>query len=206
MKNIYVHGLGQTASSWDEVISQGERPGDRICLNLADLMQGREVTYNNVYTAFAEACNSYADMVDLCGLSLGGVLSLQYAIDHPQKVNSLILIATQYKMPKKLLRFQNMLFRLMPNSMFEQMGTSKYDFIRLCKTMAELDFSNALSKVRCRTLVICGEKDAANQKASQELADRLVNAELCVMKGVGHEINTEAPKSLARVLQDFYGE
>lgn len=51
--------------------------------------------------------------------SLGAVLTLNYAIDHPDKVKALVLIAAQYKMPKKLLKVQNMLFHLMPNSAFQ---------------------------------------------------------------------------------------
>ena len=43
-----------------------------------------------------------------------------YAIDHPDKVNSLILIAAQYKMPKKLLSIQNTIFRFMPISFVRQ--------------------------------------------------------------------------------------
>ena len=36
-------------------------------------------------------------LLNLCGLSLGAVLALNYAIDFPKKVNSLILIAPQYE-------------------------------------------------------------------------------------------------------------
>lgn len=55
------------------------------------------------------------------------VLALNYAIDHPDKVKALVLIAAQYKMPRKLLKVQNMLFHLMPNSAFDKMGFKKAD-------------------------------------------------------------------------------
>ena len=142
--------------------------------------------------------------LDLCGLSLGGVLALHYAIDHPQKVRSLVLIAAQYRMPKALLRFQNIVFRLMPKSMFQQTGFGKADFLRLCQTMMELDFSPSLSNVTCPVLVVCGERDSANKAASRELAGRLRAAELCLLEGAGHELNTEAPERLAELLRRFY--
>ena len=41
-------------------------------------------------------------------------------------------------MPEKLLKFQNMLFRFMPNTMFKQFGFKKADVISLCGTMTEL--------------------------------------------------------------------
>lgn len=47
---------------------------------------------------------------------------LQYAIEYPQKVSSLVLIGTQYVMPKWLLQFQNVMFHLMSKSVFQKMG------------------------------------------------------------------------------------
>lgn len=43
----------------------------------------------------------------------GGVIALQYAMEHPDRVNSLILIAAQYEMPKRLLAVQNIIFKIM---------------------------------------------------------------------------------------------
>ena len=116
----------------------------------------------------------------------------------------LVLIATQYKMPKKLLKVQNAIFRFVPKSMFQQMGFGKSDFLKLCNTMMELDFSDSIYKVSCPTLVIYGEKDRANQNASIELANMLIDAELQVFSGAGHEINIEAPDKLVETLRVFF--
>ena len=204
MKQIYVHGLGQTPDSWAKTISHIKTGEHSVCLDLPELIREKQTTYQNLYAAFSYACNKYDEPVDLCGLSLGGVLALNYTIEHPEKVNSLVLIATPYKMPRHLLQFQNMLFRFMPKSMFQQMGFSKKDFLQLCKTMMPLDFNDSLSKISCPALVICGEKDTANKKAAVKLADILGNAEFSELKGIGHEVNTEAPEQLAAVLCRFY--
>lgn len=74
----------------------------------------------------------------------------------------------------------------------------------MCKTMMELDFSNDLRKISCPVLVVYGEKDDANKKASIELANILQDAELQVVDGSGHEINTDAPETLAEILRIFY--
>ncbi|MDE7231826.1 MAG: alpha/beta hydrolase [Lachnospiraceae bacterium] len=204
MKQIFVHGLGQTPDSWAKTIAHTKTGEYSVCIDLPEILQGKKVTYQNLYAAFSDVCNKYDTPVNLCGLSLGGVLALNYTIDHPEKVRSLVLIATPYKMPRHLLQFQNMLFRFMPKSMFQQMGFSKRDFLQLCKTMMSLDFSDFLSKISCPALVICGEKDKANKSASVKLADILNNAEFSVLKGIGHEVNTEAPEQLAAVLCRFY--
>lgn len=132
------------------------------------------------------------------------MLALNYAMEHPESVQSLVLIAAQYRMPKRTLRLQNILFRLMPKGMFSQTGFSKEDMISLCASMTDLDFSGSLSKIRCPVLVVCGEKDAANLRASKELAALIPSARLEIIPGSGHEINLDAPEKLSELLRDFY--
>ena len=204
MPAIFVHGLGQTSEAWNEVISRLPNSGQNICPNLPELIWGSEASYQNLYRAFAKFCNAMDGRVDLCGLSLGGVLALNYTIDYPEKVNSLVLIAAQYRMPKNLLRFQNTIFRFMPQAMFAQMGFGKRDFLQLCKTMMELDFSTSLPQISCPVLVVCGEKDSTNAKASAQLAQQIKAAEYRIIAGTGHEVNMEASEKLARIINDFF--
>ncbi len=204
MKPIFLHGLGQTPASWDKTIGCLGLENRVDCLDLRQLVSGGEVSYQNLYAAFSARCDSVDGALDLCGLSLGGVMALNYAARHPDKVRSLVLIAAQYQMPKKLLRFQNLVFRFMPSSMFQQTGFGKADFLKLCRTMMALDFSDSLSNVTCPVLVLCGEKDSANKKAAAALAERLPQARLQIIPGAGHEVNTQAPEALAKALRDFY--
>ena len=204
MKYLYLHGLGQKPDSWNKVIKETKVSESSISLSLAGMLEGKDVTYSELYSAFSEECDKENEAIVLCGLSLGAVLALNYAIDHPDQVKALVLIAAQYKMPKKLLKFQNMLFRLMPNSMFRQIGFKKADVISLCGTMAELDFRDSLHNVSCPVLIVCGEKDNANKKASKELCHYLNNSYFHELMKTGHEANIEAPEELAIVLQQFY--
>ena len=204
MKYLYLHGLGQKPDSWDRVIKETTVSDRSASLSLAEMLEGKAATYGELYTAFSEECDKENDEIVLCGLSLGAVLALNYAIDHPDKVKALVLIAAQYKMPKKLLKFQNMLFRFMPNATIKQFGFKKADVISLCGTMAELDFRDSLCKVSCPVLIVCGEKDNANKKASKELAGYLSNSCYRELLKAGHEANIESPEELAAVLQEFY--
>ena len=201
MKYIYLHGLGQTPDSWNKVLKELHSPETALCPNLAKLMPDGNADYSSLYTAFSNLCNTINDELVLCGLSLGSVLALNYAIDHPERVKALVLIAPQYKMPRTLLKLQNILFRFMPKSAFSQMGFQKADFIRLCRSMAELDFSRSLRKVTCPTLILCGEHDRANQKAARMLACLLKNAQFQQIPNVGHEVNVDAPERLAKILK-----
>ena len=169
MKYLYLHGLGQKPDSWDRVIKETTVSDRSASLSLAEMLEGKAATYRELYTAFSEECNKENDKIVLCGLSLGAVLALNYAIDHPDKVKALVLLAAQYKMPKKLLKFQNMMFRFMPNATFKQFGFKKADVLSLCDTMAELDFRDSLCKVSCPVLIVCGEKTMQIKKPQRNL-------------------------------------
>ena len=169
MKYLYLHGLGQKPDSWDRVIKETTVSDRSASLSLAEMLEGKAATYKELYTAFSEECNKENDEIVLCGLSLGAVLALNYAIDHPNKVKALVLIAAQYKMPEKLLKFQNMLFRFMPNTMFKQFGLKKADVISLCGTMTELDFRDSLCKVSCPALIVCGKRTTQTKKPQRNL-------------------------------------
>ena len=121
-----------------------------------------------------------------------------------QKMNSLVLIGTQYEMPKYLLKMQNLIFRIMPCSAFEKMGFQKTDFINLCKSMTELNFKHELKKISCSVLVVCGDKDKINKKASLELQQQIENAEIAIIENAGHEVNTDNPTLLGQKLNVFF--
>lgn len=202
MPTILLHGLGQTPESWNAVARALGR--DVLCPPLFAPLRGVEVTYGNLYSAFAGYCDRLEGPLHLCGLSLGGIAALQYAIERPGRTASLVLIGTQYVMPKGLLKFQNLVFRLMPGRTFRQMGLAKRDVIGLTRSMMDLDFRESLGRAACPVLVLCGERDHANRKAAAELQEALPNAELVWVPGAGHEINTEAPEALAGILESFW--
>ena len=204
MNRIFLHGLGQTDLDWKETVEFLGNKEDIVCPNLSEWLSEREVSYFSLYKALEQYMKQQNSPVHFCGLSLGGVLALQYAIEYPQKVSSLVLIGTQYVMPKRLLQFQNVMFYLMPKSVFQKMGFQKKEFISLCHSMIQLDFTQDLRKIHCPVLVLCGEEDKVNWQASVRLAEEIESAELVLISNAGHEVNKENPKELGKILTEFY--
>lgn len=202
---VFLHGLGQKPSAWRDVL---EALGDEaaLCPDLTGMMAGREMAYAPLYCALCDALDAREEQLELCGLSLGAVLAMHYAIEHPQRVCRLALIAPQVKPPRAALALQGAVFRLMPERAFEQTGLGKRDCIRLCGTMARLDFTDRLREIACKTLVICGERDRVNREAARRAAAGIRDAALHVIPGAGHEINREAPQALAALLASRWGE
>lgn len=203
MTTILLHGLGQGPESWDAAARGLE--GKILRPDLFVPVRGGAVSYREIYQAFAGDCQRLGRPLRLCGLSLGGILALQYALEHPEGVEALVLIGTPCVMPKGLLRFQNAVFRLLPGRAFRQMGLSKREVIGLTGSMLDLDFREDLGRIACPVLVLCGERDRANRKAALELRAGIPGAEAAWIPGAGHEVNRDAPEALAEVLREFFG-
>lgn len=204
MKYIMLHGLGQKASSWQSTVQAMDHRPDILCPDLLEWLHHAEPCYPNLYRAFEQYCGQFHEPFNLCGLSLGGILALQYAIEHSDRVNALALIGAQASMPKTMLNIQNMAFRVMPNSAFRRIGFDKADMIHLCKSMTNLDFRPDLKKIRCRVLVLCGERDRANKPAAWEFKQEIPDAELSMISHAGHEVNVENPFELGEKLNTFF--
>ncbi len=198
MKIVFLHGLGQTAQNWNSVLEQVPCT-DTDCPELFTL-EGQEVTYSNVLAQLERRYEDTAEPFVLCGLSLGAILALDYAIRHGDQVSSLILIGVQYKVPTLLIDLQNLIFRCMPHKAFEPMGISKSDMIQLSHSMRSLDFRLKLNKVKCPVTIVCGEKDHANKKAAKQLNNLLPQSQLQIIPGAGHEVNKCAPEAISEIL------
>ena len=203
MKYIFVHGMGQNASSWDKTIACLNNGIQPICLELSDFFTEESCDYQNLYSRFCDYCNQRSEPLNLCGLSLGAVLVLNYAIEFPERIKSLVLIAPQYDMPKFLLKVQNVVFRLMPESQFKNIGLTKKDFLSLTNSMMDLDFTDKLVKISCPVLILCGKQDHVNKKVALKISENILNVQFCMIDHSGHEVNVDNPKELAHILNEF---
>ena len=203
---IFVHGSGHKGASWDKTISYMTNSEDIVCPNLSYILEGKEASYENLYSSFVKYCGEIDGQIHLCGLSLGGILTLNYALDYPQKVKTLVLIGTPCKVPKMAFGFQNIIFRFLPKSVFETMAFDKKDTFALGNTMKNLDFSDRVKNITCPTLVLCGKKDSANMKSALYLSQNIKNAELQVIENTGHVVNEENPEGLAKILDAYYSQ
>ena len=201
---IFVHGSGHKATSWEKTISYMTDNEDIVCPNLSSILEGKEASYENLYSSFVKYCNEFDGQIHLCGLSLGGILALNFALDFPQKVKTLILIGTPYKVPKVAFSCQNIIFRFLPKSIFETMAFDKKNTFALGDTMKNLDFSDSVKNIKCPTLIICGKKDSANMKSADYLSQNIRSAELKIIENTGHVVNEENPKALADILNEYY--
>lgn len=197
---IFLHGLGQGPDSWAEPLRCLGR--EALCPNLPSLLEGRPATYDALRQALFTYCRALPEPLHLCGLSLGGVLALQYASEYPTA--SLVLIGTPLEIPRGLLRLQSAMFRLLPARAFRGSGFAKADLLSLTGSMADLELRAGLERVKCPVLLLCGQRDRANRRSAEALKRRLPQAALRWIPNAGHEVNRDAPEALAALLREFY--
>lgn len=51
---IFVHGSGHQATSWNKTISYMTDNKDIVCPNLSSILEGKEASYENLYSSFVK--------------------------------------------------------------------------------------------------------------------------------------------------------
>ena len=139
MKKILIHGSGHKAISWQETISYMKDQKDILCPDLCSILNGQDATYENLYTSFVEYCSRIDGQIHLVGLSLGGIIAMNYALDFPEKVKTLVIIGTPHKIPKVAFEIQNVIFQFFPKSVFKEIAFDKKDTFALGNSIKKLE-------------------------------------------------------------------
>ncbi|MFI3604642.1 serine aminopeptidase domain-containing protein [Vagococcus fluvialis] len=157
-----------------------------------------------MYLEVSKKLDELTEPFYLCGLSLGGLLTLMYITrKRNDNLKGIIVSGAIYKsIPNWLSIFQSFVFKIMPKSNFQSMGLSKKQVINLMKSV-DINLETDLAKVELPSLIICGEKDRINMKSSKEINKLIKNSNLQIIDNAGHEINKEQPLKFAEVLNNF---
>lgn len=198
MKIVFLHGLGQRAAGWDQVASQFPNTD---CPELFEIA-GEKLNYSAILSSLEERYKYEKEPLCLCGLSLGGMLALDYALRHGDRVAAMVLLGARDRTPRLLMDIQDLLFRCMPDKAFASTGMKKEQVRDLTRSMKNLDFTDRLSAIHCPVTVACGEKDHPNLAAARRLAKYLPNARLYVVPHAGHELNADAPDTVVEMVRE----
>lgn len=169
--------------------------------------------------------------VHVFGTSFGGALAQQFALRHPDKVRSLILVCTTpsvnltseelgraMAMPAEERRAAMVDFLFTPEGREKDPGLVARSWTTLAVRAAEADARrhaaarehdviDRLEKIQARTLVIHGDEDLmAPPEGARMLAERIPDARLELIPGGRHGIATEFPDVVAQLTLDFVAE
>ena len=165
------------------------------------------------------------DKATLVGFSLGGMAALLFTLGHSAHVSKLVLVGTTAKMPISMHIFST-LWHILPYQTVLKM-VSRYKFYRPTKQMINhniarakqvpkhaafqsldeytrnYDIRNHVSEIKVPTLIIVGDKDRINLKASQCLNREIEGSTLRIFSDCGHSVMIEKPEQFNEVILQF---
>jgi pimeloyl-ACP methyl ester carboxylesterase len=183
--------------------------------------------------AAAELIEDLGDRAHLLGVSWGGVIACQVALERPELLRSLILVGASRgsgrdpeaaaamrqrgawlakQGPDRLARERapRLLSPTADPALVEEVTQIMAEAIRLpgyrysAAAMAEADLSPRLAEIAVPTLVLCGDEDTLTGPVeSQALASGIRDAVYVSLRGAGHVANQERPEALNAWVASF---
>jgi len=231
---VLVHGWGGSSAYFDETIDALDL--ERVGATALDLAgHGDSPGGEGVWSldAIDAAILSVLDAVGsersvLLGFSMAGKFVQHFALQHPQRVSGLILVAgtqaSAIPLPPELLddwyrRAGNAdaIKELISTFLTGPVDVRAFDrfarhfaaipraaLVGSLQTTIETDFSNELGALRVPTLVVAGAKDDlfTVDILRATIASRIEGARVAIVD-CGHEIPLERPRELASIVEAF---
>ncbi|UVI37710.1 alpha/beta fold hydrolase [Brevibacterium spongiae] len=202
---IFLHGAGETASAWDEVIAS--LPEDWTCRAPELAQLGGTESGGFDLEAAAQSVLGIADpdaTTVLCGLSLGAMTATAAAAAaRPAEIDVLVASGAQVRPPKWMMRVQWHISARLPDSAFTGYGSTKAETLAMYEAVEAADLRDSLGDITVPTAVWCGSRDIANKPASRQLAAGIDGAELRIVSGMGHDWHRSHPHAFAAHLREF---
>lgn len=161
----------------------------------------------------------------LVGLSMGGMVAQQFALDYPYATASLVLADTISAAPldaeasafttagsmreiaeaRITQAFSDAVNPVMRGHLIENMALMDKDaYVRAARAIAAFDVTARLGEIERPTLAVVGEADRTVPLAVMEdLAARIRGARLVRLPGAGHLSNMERPREFNQAVLDF---
>jgi 3-oxoadipate enol-lactonase len=236
-----VHAIGLDHTMWDDLAAKLRRRYSVLRIDvrghgLSDVRDGR-YTLAELADDVAAVLDSHSiEKTNFVGLSLGGMIGQAFALQHPARLQKMVLACTSsYYGPEgaamwngrvktvtesgtaaladaSMQRFFSDAFRAAQPVVVEQykarlIATATKGYVGCSHALAALDFSNDLVKIAAPTLVIAGELDVGTPPAMSETLTRgIPNARMATIAGAAHLAAVEKPEEFGALVEEFLSQ
>jgi len=225
---IFIHGSGGDYSAWAHQYARLHKYYNILAIDLPG--HGRSIGSGE--SGVGNYCLLVKKLLDilhlkkiiLVGHSLGAAITLQFALNYPQKIEGIVAVGGGMKMPvnPSLLEF----LKTNPTESVELICKFSVAKENRAKFMAPLikslthtridvlqgdlsacdkfDVSQEISKISLKALVICGAEDKMTPpEFSRQITEGISGAKLCLIEGAGHMVMMEGPEEFNEALNNF---
>ena len=200
MKLIFLHGLGQSADSWQEVQELlVDYPSEALELfpsGVSNYQQAKERVYHHL----AQETEPFV----LVGLSLGAALALELSSYDLPNLQALVLSGCPLKLAGNIpFYIQLLIFKLLPKRTFEKQGADKSLLVGVSEELKTLDLREIAKNCPYPTLLICGSQDKPNLSSMKAIQELMPNSQFQIIPDGPHVLNRAKPKEFAAITRSF---
>ena len=200
MKLIFLHGLGQSADSWQEVQELlVDYPSEAL-----ELFPSGVATYKEAKERIYQYLSKETEHFVLIGLSLGAALALELSSYDLPNLQALVLSGCPLKVAGNILFYiQLLIFKLLPKRVFEKQGADKALMVRVSEELKTLDLREIAKNCPYPTLLICGSQDKPNLSSMKAIQELMSNSQFQIIPDGPHVLNRAKPKEFAAITRSF---
>jgi len=200
MKLIFLHGLGQSADSWQEVQELlVDYPSEAL-----ELFPSGVATYQEAKERIYQYLSKETEPFVLIGLSLGAVLALELSSYDLPNLQALVLSGCPLKLAGNIpFYIQLLIFKLLPKRTFEKQGADKSLLVGVSEELKTLDLREIAKNCPYPTLLICGSQDKPNLSSMKAIQELMPNSQFQIIPDGPHVLNRVKPKEFAAITRSF---
>lgn len=231
---VLIHGLGSSSLDW---LPQSEELSRNYTVIVPDLYgHGKSTALPHPLSIldFADQVAAILEqealgLAHIVGLSLGGAVAFQFALQRPELVASLTIANSRANFrptgcrEKTAVLTRSLISRLLgmkvlgrvlakkifPNSkQLQQLFQTRFiknnpKNYRLCmQALLNWSIESSLQSIKCPVLLIVSEYDYYPLEDTKTYMEKINNAQLVVIEGAHHAVTLEKPKAFNRALRD----
>jgi 3-oxoadipate enol-lactonase len=236
---ILVNSLGTSLHIWDDVLALLGLRYRVLCYDkrghgLSDAPPGPYSLDDHVADLLGLAKSRGFKRYSICGISIGGMIAMRVAAQHPDKVRRLVLCDTAPRIGTAQMwndrieevrqggmaaiadtvlgRWVSPGYRELRaadfagwRNMLERCPAEGY--VASCASVRDTDLAADIGRISAPTRVIAGENDLATPPdAVRQLASAIAGAEFRLIRGAGHVPSIEQPERLCELICEHLRE
>lgn len=234
---VLIHGLGSSTQDWEVQVSEFSKSYRVVTLDLRGHGQTDKPPGPYSIPMMAKDVKGLLQTlnlppVHLVGLSLGGAVAFQFAIDFPDWVKTLTIVNSgpslggspeeaKQEIERRVGIVQQMGMRAMGEALsptlfpkpeqaplretfIKRWATNDPQaYIEATRSILGWNVTEKLKEIKCPTLILAADQDYTPVAAKEAYVKLIPNAELVVITDAHHAMSMECPEKFNAALRDF---